>query len=70
MHKIFVNTAAKQAACMQLAKADKTVVFIARLDDTAHALRNLFSLNKLPERRILKAMALHSGKIGKYIPYF
>ena len=68
--KIFVNTVAKQAACIQLAKADETVVFIAWFDDTTHAFRNLFSLNNIPEGRILQAKALHTGKIDKHIPVF
>lgn len=68
--KVFSSHAAKEAACIALAKKDLNVIFIAWFPGTAAAFKTLFSNNELNDGRILLVRALHYAKIAHSRPVF
>lgn len=68
--KIFMDSAAKEAACVQLALQDSAVIFICWFPGTATAFKTLFATKGISTDRIVEARNFHTGKSNGHTPVF
>ncbi len=68
--KTYGNLNAMKRACLELAKKEENVLFIAWFSDTANDFKRLFLAKELPEDRIIEVRNLHSAKVNLHRPVF
>ncbi len=68
--KVYINSTGKINACLQLAKENSSVIFIAWFNQTAEMYRAFFKQNDVDETRIQQARFLQSITLENHQPVF
>lgn len=68
--KAYINAEGKKNACVQLAKDQPNIIFIAWFSNTARIFKDLFIQNGIEESRVIEARQLHSAKLQDHTAVF
>ena len=68
--KVYINSTAKMNACLQLAKTQPGIIFIAWFKQTAEMFKTFFTKNGIDESRILLAGAFDKITVQNHQPVF
>ncbi len=68
--KVFVSSSAKMNACLQLAKDQTNILFIAWFAETAKKFTEYFARHGFAGIEIVQASRFHIGKLADKIPVF
>lgn len=68
--KVYINSTAKMNACLQLAKTQPEIIFIAWFKQTAEMFKTFFTKNGIDESRILLAGAFNKITVQNHQPVF
>ena len=68
--KVYISSAAKMNACLQLAKDQPTILFVGWFNETVRKFKDLFIQNGLEESRVIEARFAHTAQLQNHAPVF
>jgi hypothetical protein len=68
--KVYISSGAKMNACIQLAKEQPSILFVAWFSETARKYRDLLIKNGLEESRVTEARLVHTAQLQNHVPVF
>ncbi|MEO7768452.1 MAG: hypothetical protein ABIS01_13570 [Ferruginibacter sp.] len=68
--KVYTGSEARMNACLQLAKQQPDILFIAWFGSTTHKFKEAFVQNGLEASRITEARLIHTVQLQNHVPVF
>ena len=70
LNKTYAHTSGKMKACVELAKENSFVVFIAWFSDTLHDFKAYFAQHGVDENRVKDYRSVNGGQLQNAVPVF